>query len=256
MGHVTPPVPPALLPFPASVSGPLMNSGVGENPSEGLRTVELPKLSMDATALQFGDWLIDSQMGDLSYSSGDWWALVGSSVDQCYRDWLNAGPIERLRLKPKVDPKTPLWPRTERQALAMLWGGNTRPNQRRNHLSPKLSTDQVLYRLCISFQPGGASERTKLLQSITDTKCGSNVGDVLEWIRLWRRYVQRARELQVILPDGLVLLGALTKCTDVLSGKSAQAAYRLNIVRDQLSLDQLPTADTILQYAEQLQAEA
>ena len=100
LGSVTPQFPPALPPFPASVAGNLQNSG-GENPSENLRTVELPKLSMDATALQFGDWLsiIDSLMGDLSYSSGDWWTMVRGAVDQCYRDWLNVGPIERLRLQ-------------------------------------------------------------------------------------------------------------------------------------------------------------
>jgi hypothetical protein len=58
------------------------------------------------------------------------------------------------------------------------------------------------------------------------------------------------------LPDGLVLLGALTKCTDVLNGKSPQVAYRLNMIRQQLNLDQLPTAETILSYSEHLQAEA
>ena len=64
------------------------------------------------------------------------------------------------------------------------------------------------------------------------------------------------RELHVTLPDGLVLLGALSKCTDVLSGKSPQVAYRLNMIRQQLNLDQLPTAETILSYSEHLQAEA
>ena len=61
---------------------------------------------------------------------------------------------------------------------------------------------------------------------------------MLDWLRMWRRHVQRAKELQVTLPDGLVLLGALSKCTDVLNGKSPQVAYRLNLVREQLSLDQ------------------
>ena len=78
----------------------------------------------------------------------------------------------------------------------------------------------------------------------------------LDWIRTWRRFVQRARELHVTLPDGLVLLGALNKCTDVLSGKSPQVAYRLNMIRQQLNVDQLPTAETILSYSEHLQAEA
>jgi len=78
LGSVTPPIPPALPPFPASVSGNLQNSGgFGENLSENLRTVELPKLSIDATALQFGDWLsiIDSLMGYLIV------VLIGGLVD-------------------------------------------------------------------------------------------------------------------------------------------------------------------------------
>lgn len=122
--------------------------------------------------------------------------------------------------------------------------------------SRKLTTDQVLYKLYVTYQPGGASERTKLLQCITDAKCGSALSDVVEWIRLWRRYVQRATELQIVLPDGLVLLGALSKCTDHLSGKSPQVAYRLNLIRQHLAVDQLPTAEKILSYAEHLQAEA
>jgi hypothetical protein len=76
---VTPPIPPALPPCP----GNLQNSGgFGENPSGNPRDVELPKLSMDATDLQVGDWLsiIDSLMGDLSCSSGGWWALVRGAV--------------------------------------------------------------------------------------------------------------------------------------------------------------------------------
>ena len=52
------------------------------------------------------------------------------------------------------------------------------------------------------------------------------------------------------------LLGALTKCIDVLIGKSPQVAYRLNMICQQLNLDQLPTAETILNYSEHVQAEA
>ena len=248
-----PPFPPGLTPGPSNVLG-----GSGENPTESLRSVELPKLPNDATALQFGDWLsiIDSLMGDLSYSSSEWWDMVRMAVDDCYRAWLNASPLERLRMKPQVDMKTKLWPRTERRALSMLLAAI--PEAIRDELvsSRKLSTDQVMYKLCVTFQPGGGAERTKLLQNITDSKCGSSVPEILDWIRTWRRYVQRAREIQVTLPDGLVLLGALSKCTDMLSSKSPQVAYRLNLVRQQLNLDQLPTADTILSYSEHLQAEA
>ena len=68
-----------LPPFPPSIVGLGPNSGVcGENPSETLRTVDLPKLSGDATAVQYGDWLsvVDTMMGDLSYTSETWWKMV------------------------------------------------------------------------------------------------------------------------------------------------------------------------------------
>ena len=181
--------------------------------------------------------------------------MIRRSVDQCYMEWLSSGPIERLRLKPQPDVRTQAWPRTERRALSMLLGSLPGPLKEEIVASRRLSTDQVLYKLCITFQPGGASERTKLLQIITDAKCGSSLTEIVEWIRLWRRYVQRARELQIVLPDGLVLLGALSKCTDQLSSKSPQVAYRLNMVRQHLALDQFPTAEKIQSYAEHLQAE-
>ena len=53
-----------------------------------------------------------------------------------------------------------------------------------------------------------------------------------------------------------MLLGALGRCTDFLSGKSPQVAYRLNLVRQQLNIDQLPNLGSILSFSEHLQAEA
>ena len=159
-------------------------------------------------------------------------------------------------MKPTVDPKALLWPRTERRALSMLLGAIPEPIKEELISTRRLSTDQVLYKLCVTFQPGGASERTKILNYITDPKCGSSLQEVLEWIRMWRRQVQRAQELRLSLPDGLVLLGALGRCTDFLSGKSPQVAYRLNLVRQQLNIDQLPNLGSILSFSEHLQAEA
>ena len=60
----------------------------------------------------------------------------------------------------------------------------------------------------------------------------------------------------MVLPDGLVLLGALSKCSDCLSQKPPQVAYRLNLMRRQLNLDRQPHANVILRYSEHLQAEA
>ena len=250
-----PPPPPPLPQFPCFAAG---NGTWGENPSENLRTVELPRLSADSNAIQFGDWLsvIGSLMGDLSYTSSTWLSLVRGAVNKCYQEWLVSGPMERLRLKPTVDPQVAMWPRTERRALAMLMAAV--PDHVKNEVvaSRMMSTDQLLFKLFICFQPGGASERTKVLHNITDGKCGTQVSEMLDWLRVWRRNVQRAVELHVTLPDGLVLMGALSKCSDNLSQKSAQVAYRLNMVRSQLGVDHQPVMSSILSYAEYMQAEA
>lgn len=99
-------------------------------------------------------------------------------------------------------------------------------------------------------------ERTKLLQVITDPKVGDTVGEIHEWVKLWRRYVSRSVELNLVLPDSIVLVGVLHSGSEVLSQQSPQVAYRLNLVRQQLMLDQQPTMGSVLVYAEHVQAEA
>ena len=267
-----PPPPPPLPPIPPmpgfggfDSSGGLGDGVVGvktvsfgENPNESLRTFDLPRLEESATALEFGDWLsvVDSYMGDLSYSSGIWWKMIRSAVDRCYHDWLQLGPLERLRVKPQLDSQAHSWPRTERRALAMLLQAVPEHIRAEVVSARKLSPDQVMFRLFCTYQPGGASERTKLLQAISDCKCGGSVKDALSWVRTWRRHVGRALEIGVTLPDALVLVGVLQGCSDVISQRSPQVAYRLNMMRQQLGIDQQPTTSAVMTYAEHLQAES
>ena len=76
--------------------------------------------------------------------------MVRGAVDQCYRDWLNVGPLERLRLRPQVDSRVQLWPQTERMALA-IFGSHSWSNRRRSDFSSKTdhwsSVVQVVHHL-------------------------------------------------------------------------------------------------------------
>ena len=69
-----------------------------------------------------------------------------------------------------------------------------------------VSMVSILYRLFVVFQPGGGAERSALLKNLTDLKPGSSVADVLSSIRLWRRWISRAEELRLTIPDSLVLM--------------------------------------------------
>ena len=71
-----------------------------------------------------------------------------------------------------------------------------------------MSAGQVMFKLYTIFQPGGQVERTSLLQMLVDWKCPSNnAAEMVNSIRMWRRWVVRAEELQLVLPDPLVLAG-------------------------------------------------
>ena len=123
--------------------------------------------------------------------------------------------------------------------------------------SRNVSAVSILYRLYVVFQPGGGAERSALLKSLTDVRVGSNIQDVLATIRLWRRWVARALELKVAVPDPLILMQVLSKMSETL-GKlgGAQVTYRLAAVRQELQVDQRPNLPAVQEYAEFLQAEA
>ena len=124
--------------------------------------------------------------------------------------------------------------------------------------SRRLSTVEIIYKLLITYQPGGPQERTVLLKDITENRLGNNpsVQEVLNTLRMWRRNISRANELQVTLPDTLVIVGVLTKWAEHISRLGgAQTAFRVAMLRQDLQLDNRPGVDQVMYFAEALQAE-
>ena len=194
---------------------------VGDSFAESLRVLELPRLSENTTALSLGDWLavIDPIMSDLSSTSGVWWQLIVGAAQDGYRQWILSGPLDRLRLRPQAPAEASKWPRTEQRAVTMLLACLPEGVRRDLIASRRLSTVEIIYKLLITYQPGGPQERTVLLKDITEDRLGNNpsVQEVLNTLRMWRRNVNRANELKVTLPDTLVIVGVLTKWAEHIS---------------------------------------
>ena len=232
----------------------------GEVPGETLRSVELPKLDRNATSLDFGDWLavVQQMIGDVSYTSAQWWGEVMTAVEQAYHHWLQADPLMRLRMAPVIPDMARGWPRTENRVVGMLLQAVPKDIYEDIVANRQLSAGQVMFKLHTIFQPGGQVERTSLLQMLVDWKCPSNnAAEMANSIRKWRRWVVRAEELQLVLPDPLVLAGAVAKMSDALARLGgAQAAYRLSSVRQHLGIDLRPGMQEIRTFSELLQAEA
>ena len=232
----------------------------GEVPGETLRSVELPKLDRNATSLDFGDWLtvVQQMIGDVSYTSAQWWGVVMTAVEHAYHHWLQADPLMRLRMAPVIPDMARGWPRTENRVVGMLLQAVPKDIYEDIVANRQLSAGQVMFKLYTVFQPGGQVERTSLLQMLVDWKGPSNdAAEMVNSIRKWRRWVVRAEELQLVLPDPLVLAGVVAKISDALARLGgAQAAYRLSSVRQHLGIDLRPGMQEIRTFSELLQAEA
>lgn len=74
--------------------------------------------------------------------------------------------------------------------------------------------------------------------------------------RTWRRWLQRAEELRLTLPDPLILMQVLGRIMDSLSKLGgSQVAYRVSSVRQELLVDLRPELQSIKDLSEYLQAE-
>ena len=159
--------------------------------------------------------------------------------------------LERLRLRPAKAKVDPVHLRVEQRGVAMLLGA-----LRRDIISGSPSTVSILFRLYVVFQPGGSAERTTLLKSLTEVKVSNNVPDLLVTMRQWHRWLQRAEELNLTLPDPIIMMQVLGKLMDSMSKLGgSQMAYRISTVRQELMVDQRPELRATKDPSEYLQAE-
>ena len=231
----------------------------GETLNESLRSLELPKIPQDCSALDFGDWLavVGPLMADLSGSSSQWWALVLAAANEAYARWQVSTPLERLRLRVVFPLDIYRWPRTEQRAVTMLLAAVPDGIRRAMIASRKLNSMDILFTLLCRFQPGGASERASLLRDISDPqlKQNANVQDFLTALRQWRRNLGRPVELGLQLPDPLILVNLLTRWADHLGRLGgAQLGYRMAFLRQQLQLETMPNSTSVVEFAEALQS--
>ncbi|CAE7750140.1 GIP [Symbiodinium sp. CCMP2592] len=180
------------------------------------------------------DWLaqITVSMQDLSPSSGMWWGKVVSLVRDTYAKWLGCTPLERLQLQPL-------------NSSALSEGKWTRVND----------AVLILFRLHTAYQPGGASEKTLVLQSLQTPSAGESLDEVLTWLRGWPRWIQRCADLNMLCPDGTVLAKTLTSVTSKFIAEGGDSQFRTQLLRSTLRIDGQPSLEDVKRYHQHLQAE-
>ena len=236
--------------------------GAGYNFGETVRGTDLPPLPAlggEQAPLLFGDWLTlaTPTMYDLSQGSRIWWDQVLREVEELYAQWLQASPLQRLRLRPQEGTVPAALHRVEMKGVTMLLQVLPETVKRDIVANRTLSSTSILFKLFTLFQPGGGMEKAGLLKHIVEPKIPTNAGDLLGALRQWRRWISRAQELGLTLPDPTILATVLGRMADALSKLGGhQMSFRISAARQELSMDHRPNAGTIRDFAEYLQAEA
>ena len=226
---------------------------------KGSELPPLPALGGDQAPLLFGDWLalVAPAMYDIAQPGKEWWSQVMEEVETLYSVWLQASPLQRLRLRPAEGTLAPPLQRIEMKGVNMLLQILPENIKRDVVASRTLSSTSIMFRLFTLFQPGGSTEKAGLLKQISEPKIAGNGHDLLQGIRTWRRWLARAHELNLVLPDSMVLAGVLAKFSDALAKcGNVQLGFRLSTARQELGIDHRPTRETVTEMAEYLQAEA
>ena len=230
--------------------------------SEPMRSSDLPLLQQPGTeqsALQFGDWItvVTPLVGDVAGHARGWWNGILRESAALYDKWLTSTPLERIRLRPAEVQLSEGQLRLEQKVVPMILKSVPETIKQDLIASRTMTVTGIMYRLWTIFQPGGSSERVSILRQLTEPKVAGGAPDLLSGLRRWRRLMSRSIELNLALPDPVILGGVLHRFADALAKLGGtQLAYRVASVRQELAVDVRPSALSIEQYAEYLQAEA
>ena len=229
---------------------------------EAVRGTDLPALPLlggDQAPLLFGDWLtlVAPAMYDLSQGSRQWWDQVIREVEDLYTRWLQASPLQRLRLRPQEGTIPQQLYRVEMKGVTMLLQILPEPVKKDIVASRTLSSTNIMFKLFTLYQPGGGSEKAGLLKQIVEPKIPHGANDLLMGLRQWRRWISRAQELGLSLPDPTIMATVLGRFADSLSKAGGhQMSFRISAARQELALDHRPSIGSARDFAEYLQAEA
>ena len=228
--------------------------GKSNKDSDVKGNVEVPMMPEVGTesAVEFSDWVYETEqaVGSLSDRASAWFAACLDLARRTYDEYVNATPIERLTLDVVVPEElsSPQWARLEKKVMTLLLGAMTKTGKDDVITHRVRTVPGVLYRMHVLYQPGGASERAAILRQLDGVAMGEGVHDCIAALRKWRRYLQRAEEMGVTIPDASILLKSVELIIAKALEGNSDVKFRLSLVKNELQVQSRPTTANVIRF--------
>ncbi|CAE7463061.1 GIP, partial [Symbiodinium necroappetens] len=209
--------------------------------------MKLPEYTAETGAIDFQDYLYlaEQQIATLAAGASDWWAQTLRVAQSAYAEYQTLSPVKRLSVSAVLTPelRDPKFQKLERKVASLVLA--SLPKGVRDDLIAYRvqGVHQILYRLMVIFQPGGAQDRAQLLKQLDVTESASSPGEAIISIRRWFRLLQRARDLGVTLPDESLQVKSLSMIVRRVAEQNSDFKFRLALARTELQVDIRPTPD-------------
>ncbi|CAE7224366.1 RE1, partial [Symbiodinium microadriaticum] len=224
---------------------------------------ELPKLveADEYAAINVGDWLhgLSGPMGDLTDGSSSWWAETMRCLDNFYQTFVTSSAVKKLNLKAEDYMsevlREPKWHRVDKRAASMLLQAVPEAIKAELLANRLGTTLGILGRIVTIYRPGSAAERQQVLKALESPGHGSSPVEVVEVLRKWARWLKRAQDLSLQVPDASILLRGLDTAVKAQLAQNYEINFRTNMLRFSLDLDTAPTLSTVSRFHSHLLGE-
>ncbi|OLQ09932.1 Copia protein [Symbiodinium microadriaticum] len=225
-------------------------------------TPELPKLgeyNPETGAIEFQDflYLVEQQVGSLASGAGEWWQKTLQVAQAAYMEYQALSPVKRLGVRAQLSEELQddRFKRLEKKVAAMLLCALPKGVKDDLIAYRVQGVHQILYRLMVIFQPGGAQDRAQILRQLDVSESAAGAPEAVVAIRKWYRLLQRASDLGVTLPDESLQVKSLSAIVRKTSEQNSDFRFRLALARTELQIDTRPNQANVLKYMQHLLAE-
>ena len=224
-------------------------------------TSTLPQLSEpgETAPIDFADWVttIEPAMQDLSDGSHVWWDHIIREAKAWYQEYVKLRPLQRTQYEVVANEelRKTRWVRVERRAVSMVMSAV--PGSIRGELvaTKSLTPLKIVCKLMTVYQPGGLHEKQVILQQLENPGEASSAATGVSSLRRWLRWLRRAEDVGLSLPDASILLRGLTRLMKKLLSGNPEMSFRSSLIRSTLQLDTIPNHGTVRTYSEHLLSE-